>query len=161
MGAPKSVHAKCDRIVVWLAAKEAPAQDEWQAYTKSVYELGSTLPGKQVQVLVVTDGGGPSSVQRTDFVAAMGDVKVRTAVLSSSTLVRGIVTVFNWFNIQNKVFSPKDALGALEFVGVSEVGRTSVWATVEALAKQLGRVETVDSARAYLKQANREDLRAR
>ena len=81
-------------------------------------------------------------------VAAMGDVKVRTAVLSSSTLVRGIVTVFNWFNIQNKVFSPKDALGALEFVGVSEVGRTSVWATVEALAKQLGRVETVDSARA-------------
>src|SRR2546423_14267156 len=93
----KSLFARCDRNIVWLAAKQGPNADEWSAYIKEVVQLGNTLPEKQVMILVVTDGGGPSSVQRTDFVGAMGEVKVRTAVLSCSTFVRGIATVFNWF----------------------------------------------------------------
>lgn len=158
---PKSLFARCDRNIVWLAGKQGPQADEWQAYTKDVFELGSTLPGKQIAILVVTDGGGPSTVQRTDFVEAMGEVKVRTAVLSCSTLVRGIVTVFNWFNVQNKVFAPKDVIGAFEFAQIPTVGRGAVWSTVESMAKLLGGLDTVEAARPFIRKSNVEQTLAR
>lgn len=160
-GTPKSLFARCDRNIVWLAGKQGPETDEWRAYTNDVFELGSTLPGKQISILVVTDGGGPSTVQRTDFVEAMGEVKVRTAVLSCSTLVRGIVTVFNWFNVQNKVFSPKEVIGALDFAQIPTVGRASVWSTVESMAKQLGGLDTVDAARPFIRKGNVDQILAR
>jgi hypothetical protein len=146
----KSLFARCNHNIIWLAARQGPDPAEWAAYYKDVVDLGNTLANKLVQILVVTDGGGPSSVQRTDFVEAMGEVRVRTAVLSCNKLVRGIATVFNWFNVQNKVFAPKDVLGALEFIGVDEKDQGPIWSTVERLAKQRGRIETVEAARPFL-----------
>jgi hypothetical protein len=153
MSGPKSVFAKCDNIIIWMAAKEAPAADEWQAYTDAVIELERAAPdsARIALVLVITDGGGPTSVQRTDFVAALGKGRVRTAVVSGNMLVRGIVTVFNWFKVENKIFAPKDVFKALEFLSVGSASRANVWATVERLAKQIGRVESVESARAYVR----------
>jgi hypothetical protein len=150
MGSTKSLFARCDRNILWLAVRHGPDPAEWDAYIKEVVALGNSLPDKLVQILVVTDGGGPSSVQRTDFVGAMGDVRVRTAVLSCNTFVRGIATVFNWFNVHNKVFAPKEIGSALQFVGIGETTRDSIWATVESMAKQLGGLETVDMARKAL-----------
>jgi hypothetical protein len=157
----RSLFARCDRNIVWLAAKQGPDAAEWSAYIDEVVRLGNELPDKLVQILVVTDGGGPSSVQRTDFVGAMGDVRVRTAVLSCNTFVRGIATVFNWFNVLNKVFAPKDVTRALEFVGVGETTRGSMWSTVEGLARQLDGVETVRLAKPFLRKGAGEEMQAR
>jgi hypothetical protein len=159
----KSLFARCNENIVWLAAKQAPEAAEWKAYTNEVIALGRAQPegDRLVRILVVTDGGGPSSVQRTDFVEAMGDIKVRTAVLSSNMLVRGIVTVFNWFNVQNKIFAPREVIAALEFVGIGATGRASIWSTVESLASQLGGVDTVAAARVYLKKEERPSASAR
>jgi hypothetical protein len=161
--APRSLFARVNQNIVWLAGKQAPDAAEWKAYIDEVIALGRSLRenDRLVRILVVTDGGGPSSVQRTDFVEAMGDIKVRTAVLSSNVLVRGIVTVFNWFNVQNKIFAPKDVIGALEFVGIGATGRLQIWTTVEELATRLGGVETVDSARPHLKKDERQSVNAR
>jgi hypothetical protein len=68
--------------------------------------------------------------------------------------------VFNWFNVENKVFAPRDVIGALDFVGIGATGRESVWTTVENLAHELGGLETVQAARAYLR-PGREKLSAR
>ena len=156
----KSLHARCNENIVWLAGKQAPEAAEWKAYIDDVLALGRSQRAgdRQVRILVVTDGGGPSTVQRTHFVEAMGDIKVSPAVLSSNMLVRGIVTVFNWFNVQNKIFAPKDVIGALEFVGVGATGRAAIWSTVETLAAQLGGVETVSAARPYLKKDERQNV---
>lgn len=156
----KSLFARCNQNIVWLAGKQTPETAEWKAYTDEVLALGrsQTAAERLVRILVVTDGGGPSSVQRTDFVEAMGDIKVRTAVLSANVLVRGIVTVFNWFNVQNKIFAPKDVIGALEFVGIGATGRLSIWSTVESLASQLGGLDTVSAARSYLKRDERQNV---
>lgn len=160
---PKSLFARCDQNIVWLAAKQGPDAAEWKAYIDEVIALGNSLPAAErlVRILVVTDGGGPSSVQRTDFVNSMGEIRVRTAVLSANTFVRGVATVFNWFNVQNKVFAPKEVIGALEFVGIGATGRDKIWSTVEGLAARLGGLETVNSARPQLKPDERSEARAR
>lgn len=160
---PRSLFARVNQNIVWLAGRQTPDAAEWKGYIDEVIALGSTLPAseKLVRILVVTDGGGPSSVQRTDFVEAMGDIKVRTAVLSANVLVRGIVTVFNWFNVQNKIFAPKEVIGALEFVGIGVTGRLQIWQQVESLATRLGGLETVESARPHLKKDERANVSAR
>src|SRR5258706_15753971 len=161
-GRPKSVFARCDRVIVWMARKEAPDPAEWKAYTEAVIALEKSAPAsaKVAMVLVIPDGGGPNSVQRTDFVAALGEGRVRTAVLSGSTLVRGIVTVFNWFKVENKVFAPKEVIKALEFVSIGSASRSEVWATVENLAEQLGGVQSVNNARPFI-QPSREQVSLR
>jgi hypothetical protein len=158
---PSSVFQRCGRNVVWLAAKQTPEPAEWKAYIDLVLDVASAPnAGKSVMVLVVTDGGGPSAVQRTDFVNALKGNRVRTAVLSANTVVRGIATVFNWFNVENKVFAPRDVVGALEFVGIGATARESVWTTVENLAHELGGLDTIQAARPHLRPA-RDDVSAR
>src|SRR5262245_51199693 len=158
---PSSLFQQFGRNVLWLAAKQAPTAAEWKAYIDLVIEVASgSGAAKSVMVLVVTDGAGASAVQRTDFVNALKGTRVRTAVLSSNTVVRGIATVFNWFNVENTVFAPKEVIGALEFVGIGATARESVWSTVENLAHELGGLETVKSARPYLR-PGRDSMSAR
>jgi hypothetical protein len=161
VSSPKSLFARDDRLFVSISGKHDPDPSEWTAYMKEVVELGRAHPGKSIMVLVVTDGGAPSTVQRAEFFTALGDIKVRAAVLSASTLVRGMVTVFNWFNLQSKVFAPKDVLASFDFVEIAQPSRASIWLTVEALAKQLGGLQTVDSARQFVRKSTVKDVVAR
>src|SRR5258706_4475452 len=70
-GRPKSVFARCDRVIVWMARKEAPDPAEWKAYTEAVIALEKSAPAsaKLAMGLVITDRGGPNSLQTTDFFA--------------------------------------------------------------------------------------------
>ncbi len=69
------------------------------------------------------------------------------AVVSSSTLVRGIVTAFNWFNMNMRVFSPIEVQAAFEFLHLGETTGDAVWEALDTIQDELGIVETIQVAR--------------
>jgi hypothetical protein len=68
-------------------------------------------------VLVVTDGENPSAAQRESLNARF-PLKVRAAVVTSSAVARGVVTIFSWFNPLIRGFTPSDFNAALTYLNV-------------------------------------------
>lgn len=122
-----------DRVLVLVHAAEDPGDDEWMEYVQEIKRQGSVL----LPQIVLTDGGRPNSTQRkllTDVLAGRG---MKVAVLSASTLVRGVVTAISWFNRDIRSFEPHALGHALEYLGVP----TSQDATIQAALTALrGRV---------------------
>jgi hypothetical protein len=77
-------------------------------------------------ILVFTDGGAPNATQRSEINDWLRGRSIRTAVILSSPLVRGIVTALNWFNRDIKPFAPKDWRGAMSFVGIQASDHTHI-----------------------------------
>jgi hypothetical protein len=101
-------------------------------------DVGRRLqPGGVQRILVKTDNAGPNSVQRNQLnqLAASKRTTLRVAVLSTSTLVRGIVTAFSWMgSLQIRGFGDADVAGALAYLepsGVSVEDARRVLAEIE------------------------------
>src|SRR5262249_27181347 len=82
-----------DLFVVVHRAKP-PTDEEWTDYLESWRPLDMG----NMRTLVFTDGGGPNPAQRKAATEALGGKSSLTAVVSSSPLIRGIVTALGWFN---------------------------------------------------------------
>jgi hypothetical protein len=70
-----------------------PSDDDWQIYLDALRQHLDAIQGQ----LIVTDGGSPNSAQRRaslDLVA--GKTTPPTAVVTSSVLVRGVVSALSW-----------------------------------------------------------------
>lgn len=130
-------------IVLCMHNAKAPDDASWQVYIDACIASAELHGGdfSRSRQLIYTDGGGPNAPQRKAVVEAVEQLKGakegRIAVVSSSTLVRGIVTVFNWFNFQVKAFSPGEIDAALQFLRVTpdEAGR--LWAAAERMSKAI------------------------
>lgn len=128
-------------IVLCLHNAKAPDDGSWQVYVDACVASAGLHEGDfaRTRQLVWTDGGGPNAPQRRAAVEAVENLKGakegRIAVVSSSTLVRGIVTVFNWFNFQVKAFSPGEIDMALSFLRVTPDEAARLWAAAERMAK--------------------------
>lgn len=121
--------------VLLVHGATSPSDAEWSAY---LADLERWLPGV-VGVLVDTDGGGLTSDQRRLLNAAAarsGRTSIRTAVLSSSLLGRGIVIALNLFNPKIRVFRPEAVDQALSYVGIA-LDRPAVLVEVERLRQRL------------------------
>lgn len=104
--------------IVLVNGPAPPADDEWKAYVRDVERWLPDLVG----TLIVTDGGGPTSAQRRELkevFAHHGRASVRTAVLSSSLMARGIVNALNLFNPGIRVFRPDAVTDALAYIGAA------------------------------------------
>ena len=127
-------------LVVLVHGPNNPADDEWYEYVQTVQRLAEKGDGT-VACLVVTDGGTPNSVQRTDMNAAFqmdAGQKYPTAVVTESRMARGVVTALGWFNAGIKAFAPRQLGAALDYLGVTEDAHGEVRAVLEDLRHRLG-----------------------
>ncbi len=92
-----------------------PRDAEWEPYYE---EMVKHDPG-QLLHLVFTDGGGPSAAQRKRVNEYLQGRASRASVITTSTMVRGVVTALGWFNSQIKTYAPKDLEAALKHLDMS------------------------------------------
>lgn len=95
-----------DRFLIVVHALAAPTADEWDQYLRDCERWTPQIIG----VLIETHGGAPSADQRRamrDMADRTGPIVYRTAVVSSSLLVRGITGAINLFNRHIRAFRPE------------------------------------------------------
>jgi hypothetical protein len=146
-----------DNIVLVVHTAAAPSNDEWKTYIDTVLDGGRRFGGdlRQCRQLVLSDGGGPNSAQRQLAQKAaeqMNGAAMPVAVVSSSTFVRGIVTAFNWFNMNMKAFHPGEARAVLDFLGIEPSMSQEITSQLDEIQQELGFVKTVQTFRESLEQ---------
>jgi hypothetical protein len=104
------------RCVVFVCG-DAPIDDkEWDAYLGFV--ASRMKPGLQHRSLVLAKGS-LTSLQRKKLAEVVAPVQatLKSAVVTESALVRGIVTALAWFSRDVfRIFAPSDLDRALEFL---------------------------------------------
>lgn len=124
------------RLLILVHTKDAPENDEWKEYVNSARQWR-----KDIQAfLVVSDGGGPNTMQRAELDEAI-DIEHhpgKTAVVTVSRIARGIVTAISWFSPGIKAFGTNQMQQAIEYLGMSPAEVDSVVNEVNRLKKGLG-----------------------
>ena len=115
---PKTMAYKFCRqkTMILVHTKEPPSDDEWKAYIQDAATLRDRIKG----FLVISEGGGPNTLQRGELNELMEVEKrgQKTAVVTVNRIARGIVTAMGWFNPGIKAFSTINVQAALEYLGV-------------------------------------------
>ncbi len=113
-----------DDLVI-LCHSAAPLSDlDWTRFTDYLHER-VTRTGGIPHSLVWTEGGGPNAKQRLQakerVLSFERDGASRTAVLTRSAVVRGMVTAMAWLGRKDgkfRTFAPSQLPQALQFLGV-------------------------------------------
>lgn len=119
------------RTLITVHTAEPPTDPEWDAVLQDFQDR------KPERVLVFTEGGGPATLQRGRLNDALGGKPLTTAIVSSSPVVRGIVTALSWFNPDMRVFHPDRARAALEYLGIASEQHAACMGRVQKLATSL------------------------
>lgn len=104
-----------DGFVVGVHKADGPLPGEWTAHCDDLHRRRRDIRG----VIIFTAGGGPSSKQRGELRDALMGQADPTAILTTSGLVRGIITSLNWFfpgPNQVEAFAPAAFREAFAFV---------------------------------------------
>jgi hypothetical protein len=94
-----------------------PGATEWAAYLENIKGHLARRAGETGRLLVFSGGGTPSSAQRLALRNAIDARPMKTAVVTDSAMVRGIIGVFSLFVAGTKPFATADWKAALEYVG--------------------------------------------
>lgn len=124
------------RLVILVHTKDSPDDAEWREYAQAASKWKKDIQG----FLVISEGGGPNTMQRAELDTAIGieSHSAKTAVVTVSRIARGIVTAIGWFNTTIKAFSTNQMAQALEYLGVSATEVDSVNVEIKRLRKDLG-----------------------
>jgi hypothetical protein len=106
--------------MLYVRHRALPVRDaEW---TEMMNEIARHAQNDTpMKILVRTDNAGPNVVQRSDMNALLESkgVQLTVAVLSSSVVVRGIITAFSWMRRMNiRSFGQDDYTSALAYLDV-------------------------------------------
>lgn len=97
--------------------EDDPEQEEWDAMLRQVEGLLDKY--ESVNFLVWSDGGGPDAKRRTELNTMRKGRAMRAAVLTESTVARGIVTALAWLKVMDiKSFSFDQMDQAAKFVDI-------------------------------------------
>jgi hypothetical protein len=130
---------KCD-VVIGVHTERAPSDDEWDGWI----ELCAKATPNRLGFLVFTDGGGPSSIQRSKLSMIPELKRIPSAVVTSSAVGRGIVTAVAWLGTKVRAFAPVNVRDALDYLRVPQELRYGILREVASL--RMGLVgSTLDS----------------
>lgn len=121
-------------LVVVSIGKAGPTNAEWDLYLNALRKLTSL---DDMRTLVLTDGGGPDSVQRKTLIDFMKGKPTLTCMVSGNPIVRGLTTALSWFNPQIKSFAPDRVDEALHYLNVPPESSSMVWHEIKRLREQL------------------------
>lgn len=131
-------------FVVVVHTKAPPTDEEWDEYIE-FNRANGVERGVITRYLVVTEGGAPTAAQRKLFHDAVTPLLqkypnvLRTAVVTPSTFVRGVMSALSLVNPIFRGFSPNEINDAYEYLSVPSVYRgdlEELVATLRASLKQ-------------------------
>ncbi len=116
----KMVSVDGGEALLFLHTARNPSREEWDLGMEMLNRAVSTGVFARIRVLVVTDGGGPDVVMRSELQALFKKQghSPKTAVVTTSVLSRGIVTAVSWFNPHIKAFAPIHFAAALDHLAI-------------------------------------------
>lgn len=100
-------------VVVHSAANPSPL--EWDRLLNETEVRGR---GKDLRILIISYGGGPDVDQRKQLAKLMAAFPAPRAVMTASTLVRGIMSALAFFNPRMKAFPLHDLDAATQYLGL-------------------------------------------
>jgi hypothetical protein len=107
-------------LILTMHNHEPPSVTEWNEYVVALKAYTEANPDlSRARNIVFTDGGAPNSAQRKEVNDILQGRHVLVAVVSSSTVVRGVVTAFAWFNPDTKGFAPDATAAAYAYLQLS------------------------------------------
>lgn len=120
---------------VLVHSTRAPSDAEWGVYLQALDGWLSEIQG----ILVVSDGGGPTSAQRRSLkeLSEKTSREAQVAMLSPSMLARGIVLAISLFYPHIRAFRPGDPDQALTFLRVPSKERPALLALAEQLRHEI------------------------
>lgn len=113
-------------FVVVVHTKVQPTDEEWDEYIE-FNRINGHDRGVITRYLVVTEGGAPTAAQRKIFHDAITPLLkqnpnvMRTAVVTPSTFVRGVISALSVVNPIFRAFSPNEMKEAYAYLGVPSV----------------------------------------
>ncbi len=122
-----SIH---EGVVVVVHAPGEPTDAEFGDFLADV--RAASVRG----IVVMAPKAKLSPKQRKDIQKWFQQSGARGAVLTDSTVTRGVVTALGWFKVPIRAFAPSDHLGAFDYVGVMPERR----AELEQVIRRLERV---------------------
>jgi hypothetical protein len=126
-----------DTVAIVVHGDQAPSDDDWEQYIRDVVANCRTLKG----VLVYTGNSGPTAPQRARSSDAFREAgaEINTAIMTSSRLVRGIVTALTWaVGGKVKAFSTMEFNQAAAYLGLDEDGQLRTKIVLKQLARAAG-----------------------
>jgi hypothetical protein len=128
------------KLFVAIHTKNAPSGEEWAGWAAMLeknchaveWDLG------RIPNFVVTDGGAPSTAQRTEINVLIAQAKTLppVAIVTDSTFVRTMIRAFSLFNPSLSVFSPADVAKAAAHVGVAKADVPQLIGALTKLEKE-------------------------
>jgi hypothetical protein len=132
-----------DRLYLSVLQGAAPTDPEWDRWiTMSLARVGLDQ-----RVIVESHNSGPNATQRKSLADAMRNEDVRVAVLTESTLVRGIVTALAWLGIPQRAFPMDGHRQAGKFLELTPDELERALAELPRLRDQAGVNETKQVSR--------------
>jgi hypothetical protein len=149
---PSLLYDACDTTIVFVCGDASLDDGEWGEYLEFLKEeFGS---GRRNRSLVWAPTAQPNSIQRGRLNVVLEELKVRgiavkSAVITNSALVRGVITALQWFNRDVfRTFAPADVQSALKFLGLESYRAMEAEDTLRRLEKRLALESQSDRAKA-------------
>lgn len=116
-----------------------PHDEDWRLYMNAVRSEEQKMTDfAKMRTLVFSGGGGPNAKQRKEINEFLGGRATPVAIVTSSTIMRGIVTALQWFNPLARAFSPDNVVAAMQFLGTSNSDTNLVWSEAKKLQRSVG-----------------------
>jgi hypothetical protein len=127
-------------LLLALHTREAPTNEQWNAYLEMISGVTTHTPFGNVVGLAITDGGAPDARQR-----ALGAkfLPSSTSVVTTSAFARGVVTAFSWVNPRVKAFHPARFVEALKHLHLENDALSVVVGAIADLQGTMDPVVTV------------------
>lgn len=132
---PTLLYRSIGSLVLLVHAPVPPAPDEWTQYVSDLESVGRNYP-EDVTLLVIAEGSGPSAAQR-DELRIHAPRKLRTSVVTTSTVARTIVTLLGWVTPTIRAFAPANMDSAFDYLSISPEARPAILRQLAALRAQV------------------------
>jgi hypothetical protein len=129
------VTAVVGSIIVLRENQNTPTDRDWDDFLQILREHRAN--NERVRILVVTDGGGPSSAQRKRLEEALGGRSFRVSVVTDSAKVRFIVSSIALLNRDIKTFSKAEIKGAFEHLRLDPTDQETAKNEIRKLERDL------------------------
>ncbi|MET0283089.1 MAG: hypothetical protein ABW352_01410 [Polyangiales bacterium] len=105
------------RLMLAVLHDRAPSDDEWGRWLG----LAAERVGKDLRAMFEVHGSvGPDARQRQAMMPLLPKLDPRTAVLSNSLVVRGVVTAVSWLGIPNAAFGAEQHAAAALYLELTQ-----------------------------------------
>jgi hypothetical protein len=123
-----------ERVYVTVLCGVPPTDEEWDRWI----ELILRRKGHDVRVLVEAHDTGPDAKQRKTISDALKGEDLRAAVMTESTIARGIVTALAWLGVPQRAFGVNQYAQAANYLELTHAELEQILEVLPRLRRESG-----------------------